>query len=121
MNGYAAESAGCRVVGVVDGDTVGLHCPGETGIGRARVLGYDTPEIFSPKCLSETIRGTIAKWSLRLALWRAERIDVYRSGTDRYDRDLVRLSIDGADVAPRMIGAGLARPYAGGRRQGWCM
>ncbi len=27
---------------------------------------------------------------------------------------------DGRDVAERMIEAGLARPYNGGRKEGWC-
>jgi endonuclease YncB( thermonuclease family) len=120
VNGYATDGHGCRVVGIVDGDTIGLHCPGKIGIVSGRILGFDTPEIFSPRCLSETVRGVVAKWDLRLALWHADTIGVGRRGHDRYGRELVLVSVDGQDIATRMIGAGVARPYGGGRRQGWC-
>ena len=121
LNGYLTDSSGCRVIGVVDGDTVGMHCPGTIGISKARMVGYDTPEIFSPKCFTEAVKGTLAKWTLRLALWRADRIHVLRNGTDRYGRALVRLKIDGVDVSTTMTATGMARAYAGGRRQGWCL
>ena len=45
-------STGCNVVRVVDGDTVRAFCPGR-GFISVRLLGYDTPEVYSPKCISE--------------------------------------------------------------------
>jgi endonuclease YncB( thermonuclease family) len=36
--------SGCRVVHVVDGDTVDFSCPGE-GVIRARITGFDAPEL----------------------------------------------------------------------------
>ncbi|WP_290897841.1 thermonuclease family protein [Hoeflea sp.] len=40
--------------------------------------------------------------------------------TDRYGRTLACVYADGRDVAKALIAAGLARPYDGGRREGWC-
>lgn len=118
-NGTLKPHDGCAVVLAVDGDTVKLLCPGE-GLVPARLTGFDTPEIFSPRCASELARGIVATASLDRLLFSAGHIAVSGEGTDRYGRRLVRLDLDGQDVANRMIASGLARPYAGGRRQGWC-
>ncbi|MBF9060808.1 hypothetical protein HKCCSP123_16625, partial [Rhodobacterales bacterium HKCCSP123] len=48
----ASAAPACRVVNVVDGDTVDMTCPGE-GRFRARLTGYDTPESFEPRCAAE--------------------------------------------------------------------
>ncbi len=114
----AAE--GCRVLSVTDGDTLRLHCPAR-GIERARLTGFDTPEIFSPGCPGELLRGLRATWALRVMLWRAERISLVRQGEDRYGRALVFAAVDDVPVARRMIAAGHARAYGGGRRDGWCV
>lgn len=114
-----AEGSTCSIFRVVDGDTVGLWCPGR-GAANARLRGFDTPEIFSPACPAEWIAGLRAKWALRTAIWGAGSIALVREGTDRYDRPLVAAFIDGAPVARRMIVSGHARPYGGGERQGWC-
>ncbi len=39
---------------------------------------------------------------------------------DRYRRTLARVLVDGRDLAPEIIGAGLGRPYNGERRRPWC-
>ena len=109
----------CRVLAVTDGDTVTLWCP-PGAPRRARLVGFDTPEVFSPRCAAEWWAGMRATAALRLMLWRAAEVRAVRQGTDRYDRALVSLFVDGQSVARRMIAAGHARPYAGGRREGWC-
>ena len=43
---------GCRVTGVIDGDTVERACRGKSGV-RARLAGYDAPDLFSPLCVSD--------------------------------------------------------------------
>jgi endonuclease YncB( thermonuclease family) len=96
-----------------------MFCPGR-GTTSARLAGFDAPELFSPACPSELAAAVQAKWALRLAIWQADRITLVREGTDRYDRALVTAFLDGAPLARRMIESGHARPYAGGRRQGWC-
>lgn len=109
----------CRVVWVTDGDTVRAICPGRPG-GSVRLTGFDTPEVFSPGCVSEWVLGTRATGLLTWRILRAGEVRLTLSGRDRYGRHLGRLTLDGQDVAGIMIEAGLARPYSGGRRESWC-
>ena len=111
--------ASCRVVEVVDGDTVTLACPGRPA-ERARLTGFDTPELFSSRCPGERASATQAKRHLGGLIRGSDRLGVVRQGQDRYGRTLVAMSVDGRPVAREMIDAGLARAYDGGRRGGWC-
>lgn len=109
----------CRILRVIDGDTVTLMCPGD-GMQSARILGYDTPEKFSPQCLAELVAAERASWALRTLIQKAGRLAVMREGVDRYGRLLVRLELDGLDVGRAMVRAGHARQYSGGLRGSWC-
>lgn len=109
----------CRVMGVVDGDTVSIWCATK-GIERARIVGLDTPEVFSPQCPSEWVAGTRATWALRKALWQADRVVVVKRGEDKYQRALIQMRLDGRDIAAIMIEGGHARAYGGERRKSWC-
>lgn len=109
----------CSVSSVIDGDTVRLYCPGR-GLIKARLMGFDTPEVFSPSCITEFWLGTQATWTLRKKLWFAKDVDIVLGGQDRYERRLATLLIDGKSVAEAMISLGLAKPYRGGQRSGWC-
>jgi micrococcal nuclease len=109
----------CRIIRITDGDTVTLMCP-QDGITSARLLGFDTPEKFSPKCLDEFVAAEKATWALRTMIQKADRISLTHDGTDQYGRALVRLELDGVDVARSMIRAGHARQYGGGLRGTWC-
>jgi endonuclease YncB( thermonuclease family) len=113
------EAGGCRILRVIDGDTVTLWCPG-SGVERARLTGFDTPELFAPSCPEEWAAAVRAAWALRMHLWTAGAVGIVRTGTDRYGRALVAVYADGASLARRMIAEGHARPYDGGRRAGWC-
>lgn len=119
VTGYTTPTIGCRVTGVVDGDTVRLACP-ESDATRGRLVGFDTPEVFSPACPAEWRAGVAATIALRRAIWSAGRIETEDLGEDRYGRRLVRLRLDGEDVSDWMVEAGHARVYDGGRREGWC-
>lgn len=112
-------STGCQVASITDGDTVRLLCRGPEII-PARIRGYDTPEVFSPKCTSEALQGMAATYRLRAILWSAETMTMDAYGEDRYGRMLIDIRADGRKVSSLMIGSGLARPYDGGQRQGWC-
>jgi endonuclease YncB( thermonuclease family) len=118
VRGRVADD-GCRVVQVIDGDSVGLWCPAR-GYERARLVGFDTPELFSPGCAAELTAALAAKWRLRVLIWTAGAVRTDRAGEDRYGRALVSLILDGQDVRRTMIAEGHGRPYAGGERQGWC-
>lgn len=112
-----------RVVGVTDGDTIVVRAriwlfqDIET---RVRIKGVDAPELKS-RCADERRLATAARDFV------AERTA---------DRDVVLTDIhygkyagrvvarvttaDGRDLAQALVGAGLARPYDGGRRASWC-
>jgi micrococcal nuclease len=109
----------CRILSVIDGDTVSLWCEGQ-GVSRARLVGFDTPEMFSPRCPKEFIAAQQATWALRWMILRAHTLRLTPLGQDRYHRRLVSLMLDGQSVARRMIKAGHARAYSGGKRGGWC-
>ena len=109
----------CRVTSVVDGDTVRVYCPGR-GLETARLTGFDTPEVFSPRCPGEWWAGTCATWALQRQVWTADEVKIVFHGRDKYDRRLAALFLDGANVSRLMIEAGHARPYDGGRRESWC-
>ncbi|WP_324252007.1 thermonuclease family protein [Roseibium aggregatum] len=47
------------------------------------------------------------------------RIEIARSGKDKYGRTLARVSVNGIDAGGILIVEGLARPWEG-RRQPWC-
>jgi micrococcal nuclease len=115
----AAPGGACRINRVVDGDTVGIVCP-PSGPERGRLMGFDTPELFSPRCVSELVAAERAKWVLRSKLWSAKTVRIETHGHDRYDRRLIRVYLDGRDVSGAMISGGYARPYDGGPRGGWC-
>lgn len=114
-----AADTGCRITRVVDGDTVHLTCPA-TGPVKARLLGFDTPEIHTPRCRAEAVAGHEATAVLRQVLQSGPITQARFQGQDRYGRALVRLEVGGQDVARRMIASGLALPYAGGRHPYWC-
>jgi micrococcal nuclease len=113
------SESGCRVVKVIDGDTVSLWCSGR-GLMKTRLKGFDAPEVFSPACFSEWTSGMAATWHLRRILFSADTITVGFGGTDRYGRALASIAADGRSVSGRMIAEGYARAYDGGKRGGWC-
>ena len=118
VNGYLTPHDGCRVVGIVDGDTIRMICP-ESGHRTGRLLAFDTPELRAG-CMSEFLKAQAATLYLRGMLWRAGHVSARIEGEDRYGRALVLLLVDGQGVAGPMVEAGLARWYDGGPRAGWC-
>lgn len=115
----AADNAPCRVTRVTDGDTVELACA-ELGRFDARLTGFDTPELFSPRCAAEKRVAATAKARLGAMVRSASVVDARIGAFDRYGRRLVRLRLDGTDVGRVLISEGLAVPYSGGRRIDWC-
>lgn len=119
MKPVESEQGQCRIIRVIDGDTVSMICP-EDGMVSARLLGFDTPEMYSPRCVGEFVAAQKAAWALRTLIQKADRMVLTHDGTDQYGRALVRLELDGVDVARAMIRAGHARQYGGGLRGSWC-
>jgi endonuclease YncB( thermonuclease family) len=123
--GYCKWGGGTNCV--VDGDTFWI------GGDKVRIAGIDAPETHDYRCASELALGDRATETLH-ALLNSGAVtmtvieDFAQSGTlsegrardrDRYGRLLRNVAVDGADVGEAMVGAGVAREYAGGRRP-WC-
>jgi micrococcal nuclease len=113
-----ATAPKCAITRVVDGDTIKVAC--SESQGNVRLVGFDTPETFRPRCNAEKRLGEHAKATLETLLRTAHQIDLRRTGIDKYSRALARVYIDGVDVAKPMIAQGLAVPYDGGKRMNWC-
>lgn len=101
---------------VVDGDTVRIG--GET----IRLAGLDTPELAG-ECEAERIAARAARDAL-IAWANAGAFTVSGGERDKYGRPL-RAFTRGApgfrsDAAEALVAKGVARPYDGGGREGWC-
>ena len=114
-----AETAptNCTIGYVYDGDTVELICDGHSR--AARIVGFDTAETRNASCDSEFAHGNKATERLRELINNAD--TTYRKvGTDRYNRPLIKLWVDGKSVGEILVAEGLAVPYHGGSRIAWC-
>lgn len=98
-----AGARSARVERVVDGDTVVL-----SGIGKARLIGVDTPEVYGRvECYgreaSAFAKRVLAGRRVKVA-WQVER-------TDRYGRALVDLWLgDGRFFNAMLVAGGYAQP-----------
>lgn len=112
----SAESYdGTRII-VVDGDTVALPCE-TTYKGcseKIRLTEIDAPESYSPSCEAERAAGLVAKERLA-ALIRAGKVEITRSGTDRYGRTLGNIQTTAGDAGAILLKEKLALPYVPGR------
>lgn len=109
----AAETPSLCIADVHDGDTI-RSCDGE----RIRIENIDAPELSdSPKCTDRRRNGwcdyELAERSRdELASFLAEGpVTISRSGTDKYDRTLAKLNVDGEDAGEYLVSKGLARPW----------
>ena len=109
-----------RVVSVIDGDSIRVRI-GAGQVERVRLMGLDAPELGEhARCPAEAHLAERARMRL-LALLASGPVELQlQHGRDRYGRLLALVTAGGVDVAARMIGEGLARPYAGRRRLPWC-
>jgi micrococcal nuclease len=99
----------------IDGDTI----KSPAGV-KYRLLGFDAPETYLAKCIEELDLGTAAKRRLQELIDTGKARLVESGKRDKYGRTLATLYIAGTDAAGILIKEGLARPYAGGKREGWC-
>ena len=118
-SGLRAMTRDCRVARVIDGDTVDLSCGGRRTL-RARIVGYDSPELFSPGCAAELAAAKRARAALKIRVRHAAGVEVAFLGRDRYGRTLVDMRLGGQRVARGMVESGSGRRYFGHLRSGWC-
>jgi len=115
----AADAApSCQVTKVTDGDTLHLVCDGEKH--KVRLLGFDTPEIYHPRCASEKVRGLEATRRMADLVASGPVTGVTFKGHDRYGRDLAWVEVAGRDVTTVMLASGLAVVYVPHRKMDWC-
>ena len=109
------------VVQVIDGDTIEVNAhpwPGMTVRVLVRLDTIDAPEIAG-KCPEEKALAIRARNRLRaLAGSTVQLVDVRRGRLARRVR--ARVQVDGRPVGAVLVAEGLARPYDGGKREGWC-
>lgn len=100
---------------VVDGDTFWMD--GE----KIRIADIDTPETHPSRCAEEKRLGNAATNRLQ-ALLNAGAFELTSidRDTDRYGRKLRIVERNGRSLGDVLVSEGLARPYGGGPRAGWC-
>jgi endonuclease YncB( thermonuclease family) len=112
-----------RVERVIDGDSLAVRVdiwPGLEVATIVRLRGVDAPEL-SGRCPEERRRAAAARDALA-ALVGEGRIVLAAVEPDKYGGRVVAdvAAADGQPLAEALVGAGLARRYDGGRRDGWC-
>ena len=114
-----------RIASCYDGDTCAATIDGR--FERVRLVGYDTPEL-DPRadCPQEHHQGLVARDRLRGMIGAARDRKFCAHEKDHFTRDdygriLAILMLDGRDVAPIMIDAGLAVPLPLGVDPNWCL
>ena len=118
-----AGPVSARVLEVLDGDTLLAEAeiwPGQTLRVNIRVRGIDAPEMKS-RCRAEREAALKARAALS-DLVAGGAISLSNiGGAKYYGRVLADVATEaGETVAAAMLDQGLARPYGGGKRQGWC-
>jgi endonuclease YncB( thermonuclease family) len=110
------------VTRIIDGDTIAVRAqvwPGLVAETLVRLEGIDTPELPGA-CETEHALAAKAKALLIQVAGGAVRLEDIEPG--KYaGRVIARVRLDdGSDVSALLLEAGLARPYRGGKRKGWC-
>lgn len=112
-----------RVVDVIDGDTLSVEVPVWLGVEiatKVRLRGIDTPELHG-RCRHEKELAAAAR--RYLADRTTAEVRLTDVGGDKYygrvEADAATMP-GGQDLGEAMLASGLARPYDGGKRGGWC-
>ncbi|MDX1495013.1 MAG: thermonuclease family protein [Longimicrobiales bacterium] len=112
------------VLSVYDGDTFTANVspwPRVTVAASIRVEGVDTPEVRG-RCseeeeLAEEARAFVEHWLSE----RTGRLRLVGPHHGKYAGRIVgRVCADGESLSDALVERGLARPYDGGSREGWC-
>ncbi len=111
-----------EVLRVIDGDTVEVEAQiwlGQSLRTLVRILGADTPELHG-KCARERDLAIQARTFVAERL--AGAVQLRDIGRDKYGGRVTArvIAADGKDITDTLLGAGLAHPYGGGAKAGWC-
>jgi endonuclease YncB( thermonuclease family) len=112
------------VLRVLDGDTFEARVrvwPGIEITTKVRLRGIDAPELGGARCPEERTKAEAARDALKAMLAEGD-VAVMRVGLDKYGGRVLADAATGTtpDISAAMLAKGLARPYAGGRRDSWC-
>ncbi|TPE44580.1 thermonuclease family protein [Maribrevibacterium harenarium] len=112
-----------KVISVYDADTFRVDIAGWPDIvGKnmsVRVNGVDAAEIRG-KCEGEKQLARQARDFTRQFLANGQVIELRNIQRGKYFRLLADVYVDGNSLTDALLLSGLARPYDGGSRQGWC-
>jgi micrococcal nuclease len=108
---------------VIDGDTVEVRAHvwlDQMIVTKVRLKSIDAPE-FRTACPEEARKAAASQEAL-MALLHGGRAYLTGLARDKYGGRVLGdlLTQDGRTISQIMLASGHARPYAGGRRQGWC-
>ncbi len=111
------------VLSVYDGDTMTVDIQvwlNQRIQTKLRIDGIDTPEMRG-KCLAEKVKAKQARAEV-LKIVNNNKVEIYDIRYGKYaGRVLAKIrTMDGTDIGEHMIKKGLARPYHGKKRTGWC-
>lgn len=108
---------------VVDGDTLAVRVAVWLGLEvsvRVRIRGIDAPELRA-RCPQERELAEAAAAHLAALVGEGPVALTNIAGGKFYGRVIADVASAAArDLAEAMLAPGLARPYDGGRRDGWC-
>ena len=112
-----------EVLRVLDGDTSRRACnlwPGLDITTRVRLRGIDAPEMKA-RCADERVKAEAARDALSAILTKARSVSRRSRSTNMAAGSIADASTRTTpDVSAALLEAGLARRYAGGRRDSWC-
>ena len=97
---WASETLTGLVISIPDGDTLWVQPDNDRSPRKLRLLGVDAPEICQA--------GGIASRDALIRLIGHRRVSVTAKYVDVYGRDLVRIQMNGQDVAAQMVRSGHA-------------
>ena len=120
---FVAGPVEVEVLKVIDGDTFLARAkvwPGHEVTVSVRLRGIDAPE-RKGKCASELKAAEEARLALEDVLSAAP-VQIRNISGDKYFARVIADAgnVDVEDAASFMLELELARPYQGGKRQGWC-
>ncbi|MEW8494248.1 MAG: thermonuclease family protein [Candidatus Thiodiazotropha taylori] len=111
------------IISIYDADTFRVNIKDWPPlIGRSipiRIMGFDAPEIRG-RCDYERQAALLARQLTVDLLAQAKVIELRHLKRGKYFRLLSDVWVDDQRLADTLISSGLARPYNGGQRQGWC-